>query len=75
MDCSFLPHSYSLLFEEVNGRQSNTAQNTIRAVVHYVSLFSEFYSELAIFLIYTSILLNYWKNINRIPFFLDFQVI
>ena len=75
MDCSFLPYSYSLLFEEVNGRQSNTTQNTTRAVVHFVSLFSEFYSELAIFLIYTSILLNFSKNVNRIPFFLDCQVI
>lgn len=68
MDCSFLPHIYSLLFEKFNGRQSNTAQNTIRAVVHFVSSFSEFYSELVIFLIYTSILLNYWKTVNRIPF-------
>ena len=52
MDCSFLLYSYSLLFEEVNGRQSNTTQNATRAVVHFVSSFSEFYSELVIFLIY-----------------------
>ena len=52
MDCSFLPYSYSMLFEKVNGRQSNTAQNATRAVVHFVSSFFEFYSELFIFLIY-----------------------